>query len=53
MDCSGSQTFEAQAHGAPVEHVIPVDGAMIRHRMLTVPKMPSIQTQPSFSPLSC
>ena len=38
MDCSGSQTFEAQAHGAPVEHVIPVDGAMIRHRMLTVPK---------------
>jgi ABC-type Fe3+ transport system substrate-binding protein len=38
MDCSGSQTFEVQAHGAPVEHVIPVDGAMIRHRMLTVPK---------------
>jgi len=38
MDCSGSQTFEAQAHGSPVEHVIPVDGAMLRHRMLTVPK---------------
>jgi ABC-type Fe3+ transport system substrate-binding protein len=38
MDCSGSQTFEAQAHGAPVEHVIPSDGAMVRHRMLAVPK---------------
>jgi ABC-type Fe3+ transport system substrate-binding protein len=38
MDCSGSQTFEAQAHGAPVEHVIAADGAMLRHRMLAVPK---------------
>ena len=38
MDCSGSQTFEAQAHGAPVEHVIAADGAMLRHRMLAIPK---------------
>jgi iron(III) transport system substrate-binding protein len=38
MDCSGSQTFEASAHGAPVEHVIPTDGAMLRHRMLSIPK---------------
>ena len=38
MDCSGSQTFEAQAHGAPVEHVIPADGAMLRHRMLAIPE---------------
>jgi len=38
MDCSGSQTFEASAHGAPVEHVIPTDGALIRQRMLAIPK---------------
>lgn len=38
MDCSGSQTFEAQSHGAPVEHVIASDGALIRHRMLAIPK---------------
>jgi len=38
MDCSGSQTFEASAHGAPVEHVIPIDGALIRQRMLAIPK---------------
>lgn len=38
MDCSGSQTFELQAHGAPLEQLIPADGAMIRHRLLAIPK---------------
>lgn len=38
MDCSGSQTFDAQAHGAPVEHVIANDAALIRQRMLAIPK---------------
>jgi iron(III) transport system substrate-binding protein len=38
MDCSGSQTFEASARGAPVEHIIPTDGALIRQRMLAIPK---------------
>lgn len=38
MDCSGSQTFDASAQGAPVEHVIATDGALIRQRMLAIPK---------------
>ena len=38
MDCNGARTFELQAQGAPLEHVIPADGAMIRHFYLNIPK---------------
>lgn len=38
MDCNGAATFELQAQGAPVEHVIPSDAAMVRHFYLNVPK---------------
>jgi ABC-type Fe3+ transport system substrate-binding protein len=38
MDCNGARTFELQAQGAPLEHVIPSDGAMIRHFYLNIPK---------------
>jgi ABC-type Fe3+ transport system substrate-binding protein len=38
MDCNGARTFELQAQGAPLEHVVPSDGAMIRHFYLNIPK---------------
>lgn len=38
MDCNGAATFELQAQGAPVEHLIPSDAAMVRHFYLNVPK---------------
>jgi len=38
MDCNGARTFELQSQGAPLEHVIPADGAMVRHFYLNVPK---------------
>ena len=38
MDCNGARTFELQAQGAPLEHVIPADGAMVRHFYLNIPK---------------
>ena len=38
MDCNGARTFELQAQSAPLEHVIPSDGAMIRHFYLNIPK---------------
>jgi iron(III) transport system substrate-binding protein len=38
MDCNGASTFELQAHGAPLEHLIPSDAAMIRHFFLNIPK---------------
>jgi len=38
MDCNGARTFELQAQGAPLEHVIPSDAAMVRHFYLSIPK---------------
>jgi ABC-type Fe3+ transport system substrate-binding protein len=38
MDCNGARTFELQAQGAPLEHVIATDGAMVRHFYLSIPK---------------
>jgi iron(III) transport system substrate-binding protein len=38
MDCNGARTFELQAQGAPLEHMIPSDGAMVRHFYLSIPK---------------
>jgi ABC-type Fe3+ transport system substrate-binding protein len=38
MDCNGASTFELQAQGAPLEHLIPSDAAMIRHFFLNIPK---------------
>lgn len=38
MDCNGARTFELQAQGAPLEHLIPSDAAMVRHFYLNVPK---------------
>lgn len=38
MDCSGSQTFELNAKGAPVDLIVPTDGAMLRHRLLAIPR---------------
>lgn len=38
MDCNGASTFELEAQGAPLEHVIPSDAAMIRHFFLNIPK---------------
>ena len=38
MDCNGAATFELQTQGAPLEHVIPSDAAMIRHFFLNIPK---------------
>lgn len=38
MDCNGASTFELQAKGAPLEHAIPNDAAMIRHFFLSIPK---------------
>ncbi|MDH3442775.1 MAG: ABC transporter substrate-binding protein, partial [Deltaproteobacteria bacterium] len=38
MDCNGASTFELEAQGAPLEHVIPSDAAMIRHFYLSIPK---------------
>ncbi|MGH7795380.1 MAG: ABC transporter substrate-binding protein [Candidatus Binatia bacterium] len=38
MDCNGASTFELQAQGAPLEHAIPNDAAMIRHFFLNIPK---------------
>jgi iron(III) transport system substrate-binding protein len=38
MDCNGATTFELQSQGAPLEHLIPSDGAMIRHFFLNIPK---------------
>jgi iron(III) transport system substrate-binding protein len=38
MDCNGARTFELQSQGAPLEHVIPADAAMVRHFYLNVPK---------------
>jgi len=38
MDCNGARTFELQTQGAPLEHVIPSDAAMVRHFYLSIPK---------------
>lgn len=38
MDCSGADTFELKEKGAPVDLMIPTDGAMIRYRYLAIPK---------------
>jgi iron(III) transport system substrate-binding protein len=38
MDCNGARTFELQAQGAPLEHVIATDAAMVRHFYLSIPK---------------
>ena len=38
MDCNGARTFELQAQGAPLEHLIPSDAAMIRHFFINIPK---------------
>lgn len=38
MDCNGARTFELQAQGAPLEHTVPADGAMIRHFYVNIPK---------------
>ena len=38
MDCNGASTFELQAQGAPLEHLIPSDAAMIRHFFVNIPK---------------
>jgi iron(III) transport system substrate-binding protein len=38
MDCNGARTFELQAQGAPLEHMIPSDAAMVRHFYLSIPK---------------
>ena len=38
MDCNGARTFELQSQGAPLEHVIPSDAAMVRHFYLSIPK---------------
>ncbi len=38
MDCNGARTFELQAQGAPLEHIIPSDAAMVRHFYLSIPK---------------
>ena len=38
MDCNGARTFELQAQGAPLEHVIASDAAMVRHFYLNIPK---------------
>ncbi len=38
MDCNGARTFELQAQGAPLEHVVASDAAMVRHFYLNVPK---------------
>jgi ABC-type Fe3+ transport system substrate-binding protein len=38
MDCSGADTFELKDKGAPVDLMIPLDGAMIRYRYLAIPK---------------
>jgi len=38
MDCNGARTFEMQAQGAPLEHVIAADAAMVRHFYVNIPK---------------
>ncbi len=38
MDCSGADAFALKEKGAPVDLLIPADGAMIRYRYLAIPK---------------
>lgn len=38
MDCSGADAFELKEKGAPVDLLVPLDGAMIRYRYLAIPK---------------
>jgi len=52
MDCSGSRLLRPKLTALRGTRY-PVDGAMLRHRMLTVPGTPNIRTPPSFSPHSC